>query len=138
MGDKANDPIRVNAKAEDPDHRRGRQPWHHPAGRVEAALGGVLLNTDAIDNSAGVDCSDHEVNIKIFLDRMIAAGRMSPEERTGFLHSLQEEVGRLVLKTNVDQNVLLLNDRQLVLQWSPSFERTMDWLEAVDGPGQEP
>jgi glutamate dehydrogenase len=78
-----------------------------------------------------VDCSDHEVNIKIFLDRMIAAGRMSPDERTGFLHSLQEEVARLVLKTNVDQNVLLLNDRQLVLHWSPSFERTMDWLDAV-------
>lgn len=55
-------------------------------GRIEAALAGIRVNTDAIDNSAGVDCSDHEVNIKIFLDRMIAAGKMSPNERTKFLH----------------------------------------------------
>ena len=44
-------------------------------GRVEYALGGGLINTDAIDNSAGVDCSDHEVNIKILLDGVVAAGR---------------------------------------------------------------
>ena len=132
VGDKANDPIRVNAvQLRTRIIAEGGNLGITQRGRIEAALGGVLLNTDAIDNSAGVDCSDHEVNIKIFLDRMIAAGRMSSDERTGFLHSLQEEVGRLVLKTNVDQNVLLLNDRQLVLQWSPSFERTMDWLEAV-------
>ncbi len=132
VGDKANDPIRVNAnQLRTRIIAEGGNLGITQRGRVEAALGGVLLNTDAIDNSAGVDCSDHEVNIKIFLDRMIAAGRMSSDERTGFLHSLQEEVGRLVLKTNVDQNVLLLNDRQLVRQWSPSFERTMDWLEAA-------
>ncbi len=90
------------------------------------------MNTDAIDNSAGVDCSDHEVNIKIFLDRMIAAGRMSAGERPAFLHSLQAEVGRLVIRTNDDQNALLLNDKQLAVEWSPpSFERTMDWLESV-------
>ena len=132
VGDKANDAIRVNAiQLRTRIIAEGGNLGITQRGRIEAALGGVLLNTDAIDNSAGVDCSDHEVNIKIFLDRMIAAGRISPDERTGFLHSLQEEVARLVLKTNVDQNVLLLNDRQLVLQWSPSFERTMDWLEAV-------
>ncbi|MEV7604204.1 NAD-glutamate dehydrogenase [Paenarthrobacter sp. NPDC089322] len=134
VGDKSNDAIRVDA-AQLRTHiiAEGGNLGVTQRGRIEAALAGVLVNTDAIDNSAGVDCSDHEVNIKIFLDRMISAGRMSAAERTGFLHSLQGEVGRLVLKTNDDQNVLLLNDKQLALEWSPSFERTMDWLEAVIG-----
>ncbi|NYD78377.1 NAD-glutamate dehydrogenase [Arthrobacter cupressi] len=132
VGDKSNDAIRINA-AQLRCHiiAEGGNLGITQRGRVEAALAGILVNSDAIDNSAGVDCSDHEVNIKIFLDRMIAAGRMSVEERTGFLHSLQDEVGRLVLKTNNDQNTLLLNDKQLAVEWSPSFERTMDWLEAV-------
>jgi glutamate dehydrogenase len=130
--DKSNDAIRVNAaQLRTRIIAEGGNLGITQRGRIEAALAGIMVNTDAIDNSAGVDCSDHEVNIKIFLDRMIAAGKMSREERTGFLHSLQDEVGRLVLKTNTDQNVLMLNDKQLVLRWSPSFERTMDWLETV-------
>ncbi|MFJ6537332.1 NAD-glutamate dehydrogenase [Paenarthrobacter sp. NPDC091711] len=134
VGDKANDAIRVNAnQLRAHTLAEGGNLGVTQRGRIEAALTGILVNTDAIDNSAGVDCSDHEVNIKIFLDRMIAAGRMSVKERTPFLHSLQEEVGRLVLKTNDHQNVLLLNDKQLAVQWSPSFERTMDWLESVTG-----
>lgn len=132
VGDKSNDVIRVNAaQLRTRIIAEGGNLGVTQRGRIEAALAGILVNTDAIDNSAGVDCSDHEVNIKIFLDQMIAAGKMSPNERTDFLHSLQDEVGRLVLKTNVDQNVLLLNDKQLVLQWSPSFERTMDWLDTA-------
>lgn len=132
VGDKSNDAIRVNA-SQLRTHiiAEGGNLGVTQRGRVEAALAGILINTDAIDNSAGVDCSDHEVNIKIFLDRMISAGRMSAAERTGFLQSLQGDVGRLVLKTNADQNVLLLNDKQLAVEWSPSFERTMDWLEQV-------
>ena len=132
VGDKSNDAIRIDAK-----HLRahiiaeGGNLGVTQRGRIEAALAGILVNTDAIDNSAGVDCSDHEVNIKIFLDRMISAGRMSVAERTDFLHSLQGEVGRLVLKTNDDQNTLLITDKQLAVQWSPSFERTMDWLESA-------
>ncbi|MDQ0103028.1 NAD-specific glutamate dehydrogenase [Paenarthrobacter nicotinovorans] len=130
VGDKANDPIRVNGNA---IHAKiiaeGGNLGITQLGRIEAALNGVLLNTDAIDNSAGVDCSDHEVNIKIFVDRMIAAGRMPAAERASFLHSLTDEVARLVLANNVNQNVLLFNDRHLVTEWSPGFERTMDWLE---------
>ncbi|WP_284981961.1 NAD-glutamate dehydrogenase [Arthrobacter sp. efr-133-TYG-118] len=132
VGDKSNDAIRVDAaQLRTRIIAEGGNLGITQRGRIEAALAGILVNTDAIDNSAGVDCSDHEVNIKIFLDRMITAGKMSPNERTKFLHSLQDEVGRLVLKTNVDQNVLLLNDKQLVLEWSPSFERTMDWLDSA-------
>jgi glutamate dehydrogenase len=130
VGDKANDPIRVDGK----DLRvkvvgEGGNLGMTQRGRIEAALQGVILNTDAIDNSAGVDCSDHEVNIKIFVDRMVAAGKLSAEERAGFLASMTDEVGRLVLEDNIDQNILLLNDRTRVAEWSPSYERLMDWLE---------
>ncbi|PVE18579.1 NAD-glutamate dehydrogenase [Arthrobacter sp. Bz4] len=130
VGDKANDAIRVNG-----NQLRARVVGEGgnlgmtQLGRIEAALAGVVLNTDAIDNSAGVDCSDHEVNIKIFVDRMVRTGALPAAERAEFLHSMTDEVGRLVLKDNIDQNVLLLNDRQRVLEWSPSFERLMDWLE---------
>lgn len=130
VGDKTNDAIRVDGG----DLRvkvvgEGGNLGMTQRGRIEAALQGVILNTDAIDNSAGVDCSDHEVNIKIFVDRMVAAGKLSREERAGFLASMTDEVGRLVLEDNIDQNILLLNDRTRVAEWSPSYERLMDWLE---------
>jgi glutamate dehydrogenase len=138
VGDKANDPIRINGnELRARVVAEGGNLGVTQRGRIEAALSGVLLNTDAIDNSAGVDCSDHEVNIKIFVDRMIAAGKMRASERAGFLQSLSGEVARLVLANNVDQNVLLLNDRHLVLEWSPGFERTMDWLENAAGLDRE-
>ncbi|MCZ9880679.1 NAD-glutamate dehydrogenase [Arthrobacter sp. B2a2-09] len=130
VGDKANDAIRVNGnELRARIVAEGGNLGFTQRGRIEAALAGVLLNTDAIDNSAGVDCSDHEVNIKIFIDRMIAAGKMGPAERAGFLRSLTDEVSRLVLANNRDQNVLLFNDRHQALELSPGFERIMDWLE---------
>jgi glutamate dehydrogenase len=131
VGDKANDFIRVNG-----NELRARVVGEGgnlgltQQGRIEAALNGVVLNTDAIDNSAGVDCSDHEVNIKIFVDSMVRKGRLEASERTAFLHSMTEDVAQLVLQDNIDQNMLLLNDRQRVVEWSPSYERFMDWLEA--------
>ncbi len=134
VGDKANDPIRVDGR----ELRvkvvgEGGNLGLTQRGRIEAALQGVILNTDAIDNSAGVDCSDHEVNIKIFVDRMVAAGKLDPAERSQFLASMTEEVGRLVLEDNIDQNILLLNDRMRVAEWSPSYERLMDWLDKHAG-----
>ncbi len=130
VGDKANDAIRVDGA----DLRvkiigEGGNLGMTQRGRVEAALHGVILNTDAIDNSAGVDCSDHEVNIKIFVDRMVVAGKLDPAERTDFLMSMTDEIGQLVLEDNIEQNIVLLNDRQRVVEWSPSYERFMDWLE---------
>ncbi|TFD04388.1 NAD-glutamate dehydrogenase [Cryobacterium sinapicolor] len=131
VGDKANDAIRVDGR----DLRvkvvgEGGNLGMTQLGRIEAALTGVILNTDAIDNSAGVDCSDHEVNIKIFVDRMVSAGKLAESERSEFLASMSDEVARLVLEDNVDQNILLLNDRAKVTTWSPSYERLMDWQEA--------
>src|SRR5690349_2803475 len=130
VGDKANDSIRVDGR----DLRvkvvgEGGNLGMTQRGRIEAALQGVILITDAIDNSAGVDCSDHEVNIKIFVDRMVVAGKLDSAEPASFLSSMTDEVGRLVLEDNIDQNILLLNDRMRVSEWSPSYERLMDWLE---------
>ncbi|UVJ38323.1 NAD-glutamate dehydrogenase [Arthrobacter sp. CJ23] len=130
VGDKANDAIRVDGR----ELRvkvvgEGGNLGLTQRGRIEAALQGVILNTDAIDNSAGVDCSDHEVNIKIFVDRMVAAGKLEAADRAAFLADMTDEVGRLVLEDNIDQNILLLNDRTRVAEWSPSYERLMDWLE---------
>ncbi|THJ65968.1 NAD-glutamate dehydrogenase [Arthrobacter echini] len=130
VGDRANDAIRVNGgELRVRVVGEGGNLGMTQRGRIEAALSGVILNTDAIDNSAGVDCSDYEVNIKIFVDRMVRAGRLQPEERAEFLHSMTDEVGDLVLQDNIDQNILLLNDRRQVIEFSPSYERMIDWLE---------
>src|SRR6185295_18985461 len=85
-GDNANDAIRVNGA----DLRvrvvgEGGNLGLTQLGRVEAALHGVLVNTDAIDNSAGVDCSDHEVNIKILLDRVVSAGDLTGKQSNQLL-----------------------------------------------------
>lgn len=134
VGDKTNDLIRVNgSELRVQVVGEGGNLGMTQHGRIEAALHNVILNTDAIDNSAGVDCSDHEVNIKIFVDRMVTAGKLQEEERADFLHSMTEEVAKLVLQDNIDQNILLLNDKQRVIEWSPSFERLMDWLESKAG-----
>jgi glutamate dehydrogenase len=73
-------------------------------GRIEAAQHGVLLNTDFIDNSAGVDTSDHEVNIKILLGAIVKRGELTMEQRNTLLASMTDEVGELVLNDNYRQN----------------------------------
>ena len=132
VGDRANDAIRIDGK----DLRvkvigEGGNLGMTQLGRIEAARQGVLLNSDAIDNSAGVDTSDREVNIKIFVDRQISAGNLTADERTDFLLSMTDNVGDLVLKTNFEQNVLLLNEKHAALTWAPAYERLMQWLESA-------
>ena len=80
VGDRANDGLRVNgAELRCRMVGEGGNLGFTQRGRVEYALAGGLINTDAIDNSAGVDCSDHEVNIKILLDGVVAAGELTVE-----------------------------------------------------------
>jgi glutamate dehydrogenase len=105
VGDRANDGIRINGNelgckviAE------GGNLGFTQLGRVEAEQHGVRLHTDAIDNSAGVDCSDHEVNIKILVNAAIESGAMKESERNELLASLTDEVGQLVLKDNYYQS----------------------------------
>ena len=74
------------------------------AARIEYALAGGLVDTDFIDNSAGVDTSDHEVNIKILLDRVVRTGELKAADRNRLLHEMTDEVAALVLAHNYHQN----------------------------------
>ncbi|MFD8593884.1 NAD-glutamate dehydrogenase [Kitasatospora sp. NPDC059646] len=116
VGDKANDAIRVNGG----DVRarvigEGGNLGCTQLGRIEfASTGGPQgtggwINTDAIDNSAGVDTSDHEVNIKILLNQVVADGDMTVKQRNTLLAEMTDEVGHLVLRNNYAQNVVLAN-----------------------------
>ena len=107
-GDKANDAIRVDgAQLRCRVVGEGGNLGLTQLGRVEFALNGGRINTDAIDNSAGVDTSDHEVNIKILLDRAVATGELSPGQRNEMLAAATDEVAHLVLRDNYLQNVML-------------------------------
>ena len=72
-------------------------------GRIEYALAGGRIDTDFIDNSAGVDCSDHEVNIKILLGGAVADGELDQADRNALLAEMTDEVAELVLRDNYDQ-----------------------------------
>ncbi len=112
VGDRANDPVRVNAnQLRAKVIAEGGNLGVTALGRVEFDLCGGRINTDAMDNSAGVDCSDHEVNIKILIDSLVTAGKVEPRERTPLLESMTDEVAQLVLADNADQNDLLGTSR---------------------------
>ena len=104
-GDRANNAIRINGR----DLRckmvgEGGNLGCTQRGRIEAALNGVLLNTDFIDNSAGVDTSDHEVNIKILLNDAVQRNELTYDARNKQLAAMTDEVERLVLLDNYRQN----------------------------------
>ena len=108
VGDKANDALRVDGRelrcrvvAE------GGNLGFTQRGRVEYARLRGRINTDAIDNSAGVDCSDHEVNLKILLNAMVTASDMTEKQRNHLLADMTEEVAALVLRDNYTQNQAL-------------------------------
>jgi len=112
-GDKANDAIRVDgSQLRCRCVGEGGNLGLTQLGRIEYALKGGRINTDFIDNSAGVDTSDHEVNIKILLDAMIARGELDAAARNELLASMTEEVGALVLADNYEQNVALANAQE--------------------------
>jgi glutamate dehydrogenase len=107
-GDRSNDAVRVNAtQLRARVVGEGGNLGLTQAARIEYALSGGLANTDFIDNSAGVDTSDHEVNIKILLAGAIAAGEVCPEERGTLLHGQTDEVAAHVLRHNDGQNMEL-------------------------------
>ena len=112
VGDRANDPVRVNAnQVRAKVIGEGGNLGVTALGRVEFDLAGGRINTDAMDNSAGVDCSDHEVNIKILIDSLVTAGKVKAEERKQLLESMTDEVAQLVLADNEDQNDLIGTSR---------------------------
>jgi glutamate dehydrogenase len=104
VGDRANDPLRINGN----ELRarvvgEGGNLGFTQLGRVEYALNDGILFTDFIDNSAGVDCSDHEVNIKILLDQILASGDMTEKQRNELLEAMTDDVAQLVLEDNYEQ-----------------------------------
>ncbi len=131
IGDRANDAIRVNGS----DLRckvvgEGGNLGASQLGRIEAALAGVRINTDAIDNSAGVDTSDHEVNIKILLTALTRSGELTTKRRNALLASMTDEVAEQVLRDNYEQNVLLGNARAQQHAMLGVHERLIQFLEA--------
>ncbi|MCU0295939.1 MAG: NAD-glutamate dehydrogenase [Candidatus Nanopelagicales bacterium] len=130
VGDKANDPIRVTgSQLRCKVVGEGGNLGLTQLGRIEAALNGVRLNTDAIDNSAGVDTSDHEVNIKILLDRIVNDGDLTVKQRNELLAAMTEDVADLVLANNYWQNMLLSNGRSQDGALLPVHQRLMAALE---------
>ena len=137
-GDKANDSIRVNG--EDLRARcvgEGGNLGCTQLGRVEYARVGAggdggRINTDFIDNSAGVDTSDHEVNIKILLDKLVHAGAMDQPARKTLLMEMTDEVATLVLADNYEQNLALAN----ASAHAPSLLHVHeDWMRELERRG---
>ena len=108
VGDRATDALRINGnELRCKVVAEGGNLGFTQLGRVEYAQAGGRINTDAIDNSAGVDCSDHEVNIKILVGAIIDAGKLAEKDRSAFLAEMTDEVGQLVLKDNYFQTQTL-------------------------------
>ncbi|BAL92380.1 putative NAD-specific glutamate dehydrogenase [Actinoplanes missouriensis 431] len=130
VGDKGNDAIRINGA----DLRvkvvgEGGNLGLTQRGRIEFARSGGRVFTDFIDNSAGVDCSDHEVNIKILLGGAVTDGEMTLPERDELLAAMTDEVGALVLRDNYEQAMALGNARAQAHSLLPVHRRMLKSLE---------
>ena len=131
VGDKANDRVRIN-----PDQLRvkvvgeGGNLGATQRGRIEVALRGVRINTDAVDNAGGVNLSDHEVNLKVLFSPMVGSGGMSIEERDRILREVGQEVADDVLRDNYNQSLRLSLDERRSLRDVYAFGRAFHRLKA--------
>jgi glutamate dehydrogenase len=129
-GDRANDSIRITgAQVRAKVVGEGANLGMTQRGRIEAALKGVRLNTDAIDNSAGVNTSDVEVNIKIALSLPLRDGRLTVKTRNTLLRKMTDEVANLVLRNNYLQTLALSLVEQRGLEDLGFQQRLMQTLE---------
>lgn len=133
VGDRANDAVRINgADVRAKVIGEGGNLGMTQRGRIEYAQNGGRLYTDAIDNSAGVNCSDHEVNIKILLGSIVAQGDMTLKQRNELLASMTEAVGNLVLRQNYLQpQAIELSAKQAVANLGLQ-QKFMQYLERQD------
>lgn len=99
-------------------------------GRIEFARNGGIINTDSIDNSAGVNCSDYEVNIKILLGQEIATKKLTFNQRNTMLERMTDQVVELVLKNNYEQNALLSRTERELKLHPPRLQLLIDHLES--------
>ena len=108
VGDKASDDIRIDAgEVRAKVIGEGANLGMTHQSRIEYAVGGGRCNTDAVDNSAGVDCSDHEVNLKILLTQAINDNKLKVDDRNKLLESMTDDIARLVLENNYKQSATL-------------------------------
>lgn len=130
VGDRTNDAIRVCGK-----HIRARVICEGgnlgvtQLGRIEYELHGGKINTDFIDNSAGVDCSDHEVNIKILLNEIVSKGELTLKQRNDLLLRMTKEVAELVLQHNYAQNQTLSVAAHYSSRYIDVYRRFIQFLE---------
>ncbi|SDB83094.1 glutamate dehydrogenase [Raineyella antarctica] len=130
IGDRANDAIRVDGgQLRVRVVGEGANLAFSQRGRIEAAGNGIGINTDAIDNSAGVDTSDHEVNLKIPLTALIRSGEMTFRQRDQLLVEMTDDVAQLVLEDNYQQNQVLGHSREREGQRLGAYSRLMAQLE---------
>ena len=133
VGDRANDGLRVDGR----ELRcrvigEGGNLGMTQRGRVEFCLLGGLCNTDFIDNAAGVDCSDHEVNIKILLNKQVSSGLLDIDQRNTLLASMTDDVAGLVLDNNVRQTKAISLAMARSKQYHSEYQRYLGWLEDGD------
>ena len=132
VGDKTNDGLRVNAdQVQAKVIGEGANLGFTQAARIEYARHGGRANADFIDNSAGVDSSDHEVNIKILLRPMMRSGEMSREARDTLLESMTDDVAEHVLRHNYDQTLALSMAEHTAIADLDAHERFMLRLEEL-------
>ncbi|WP_433313440.1 NAD-glutamate dehydrogenase [Micromonospora chersina] len=130
VGDKSNDAIRVDGRSLRcrVAGEGGNLGWTQH-GRIEYASAGGRIYTDFIDNAAGVDCSDHEVNIKILLNTAVADGALDMPDRDELLAQMTDEVAELVLRDNYDQARALNNAQAQAASLLPVHRRMISELE---------
>ncbi|WNC70529.1 NAD-glutamate dehydrogenase [Thalassotalea psychrophila] len=134
VGDKGNDPLRVNAaQLQCKVIGEGGNLGCTQLARIEFAKAGGRVNTDAVDNSAGVNCSDNEVNIKILLNRLLSDGNLIKGERDSLLEQMTTDVSKMVLQNNTYQVQALSLDEANNHAHFDSFTRLTHYLvDSVD------
>jgi glutamate dehydrogenase len=131
VGDKANDALRVDgSELRARVAGEGGNLGFTQRGRIEFALEGGKVNTDAIDNAGGVNCSDHEVNIKVLLDTVVAEGDMTVKQRNALLAEMTDAVAERVLRGSYTQTQALSLSRAQAPSMLDVHDRVMRDLEA--------
>jgi glutamate dehydrogenase len=131
LGDKQNESVRVDAnELKAKIVCEGGNLGFTQKARIEFALNGGRINQDAIDNSAGVNTSDHEVNLKILLNIIKNQGLLTEQQTKDTLHSLTEQVVQLVLRNNYDQACVISIDEQFSRKYPNDYIKAIEILES--------
>lgn len=130
VGDRTNDALRINAKELNAKIiGEGANLAITQLGRIQFALNGGRLNTDSIDNAGGVNCSDHEVNIKILLNDVMRSGQLTLADRNTLLVEMTNEIGKLVIRDNYLQTQALTQAEEQGFDHANHYARLIQYLE---------